>query len=370
MRTQIVAASLAASLLIPGINAQAQLFNRNAAPISSGLPNGVLPNNTEIPAPNMAEDAKPTMPLPTGPLEPYMLTKENGPFMVLAYSFRGPDAPRQALALVLELREKYHLPAYILLPKKFPGRSMIRGVPPQAPQFATRDDVGVPEILRTLDEAAVMVGNEKTTKDSFDLMNKIKKLHPECIDGVPQMWHVRKGKGLSRALATANPLVPAEELFSRQPDLMLVTMNDGPHNIRKCPGRYTLQVADFRGRSAFVGKNDPGLKGFLADKGPLETAAEDAERLAEALSKDKEIQKLGCQPYVFHDHYSSRVTMGSFNTPDDPNAQRLQTRLREIAVDLNNRRVTDVMIVPATALLDLAPIKPKLAGGDTATARK
>ena len=67
-----------------------------------------------------------------------MLTKENGPFMVLAYTFRGPDAPRQALALVLELREKYHLPAYILLPKKFPGRSMIRGVPPQAPTVRHR----------------------------------------------------------------------------------------------------------------------------------------------------------------------------------------------------------------------------------------
>ena len=104
--------------------------------------------------------------------------------------------------------------------------------------------------------------------------------------------------------------------------------------------------------------------------GPLATAADDAERLAEALSRDKEIQKLGCQPYVYHDRFSSRVTLGSFNVPNDPNAQRLHDRLREIAVDLNNRRVTDVMIVPATALMDLAPIKPKLALADTATARK
>jgi hypothetical protein len=64
--------------------------------------------------------------------------------------------------------------------------------------------------------------------------------------------------------------------------------------------------------------------------------------------------------------------MGSFNDPNDPAAAALQKRLLEIAVDLNNRRVTDVMIVPATALLDLQPIKPKLtqASADTATARK
>jgi hypothetical protein len=371
MRTTIVAAALAASLLVPGVCAQAQIINRNkpatvdpnatkASTTPNQLPNGVRPgdvqpDNSEIPAPNSVDDAKPTIPLPTGPIEPYMLTKEQGPFMVLAYSFRGPDAPRQALALVLELRSKYKLPAYILLPKKFPGRSIIRGVPPQAPQFAMKDDVGLPELIRTLDEAAVMVGNEKTTKDAFDLMNKIKKIHPECIDGVPQMWHVRKGKGLSRAIATANPFVPAEELYPRQPDVMLVKMNDGPHNIRRCPGRYTLQIANFSGRS---------------NKSPLATAADDAERLAEALSKDREIQKLGCQPYVYHDHYSSRVTIGSFNAPDDPNARKLHDRLLEIAVDLNNRRVTDVMIVPAGVLLDLSPIKPTIAQNTTTTARQ
>ncbi len=395
MRTTIAAAAIAASLLGPGVTAQAQFFNRNnnksatvdpnttrasANQAPNQLPSGVVPdgnreplkNGSEIPAPDMAEDAKPKIPLPTGPIEPYMLTKENGPFMVLAYSFRGPDAPRQALALVLELRTKYKLPAYILLPKKFPGRSIIRGVPPQAPQFAMRDDVGLPELIRTLDEAAVMVGNEKTTKDAFDLMHKVKKLHPECIDGVPQKWHVRKGKGLSRAISTSNPLVPAEDIFARQPDVMLAKINDGPHNIRHCSGRYTLQVASFNGRSTMDPDNDPRFKGLLASKSPLATAADDAERLAEALSKDKEIQKLGCQPYVYHDHYSSRVTLGSFNSPEDPNAKRVHDRLLEIAVDLNNRRVTDVMIVPATMLTDLAPIKPKLAQhtSDTSTARK
>ena len=41
-----------------------------------------------------------------------------------------------------------------------------------------------------------------------------------------------------------------------------------------------------------------------------------------------------------------------------------------IAVDLNNRKVTDNMIVPATALLDLAPIKSQLGQAQTTTAKK
>ena len=390
MRTTIAAAAIAASLIVPGAGAQAQGYlNRLSKPSPAKVDPGatrasqtgstaatdagkkeVLPYNAEVPAPAPAEDAKPVVPLPTGPIEPYMLTRENGPFMVLAYAFRGPDAPRQALALVLELRGKYHLPAYILLPKKFPGKSNIRGVPPQAPQFALKDDVSLPELLRTLDEAAVLVGDEKTTKDAFDLMHKVKKLHPVCIDGQPQMWRIRNGKGLSRATQTTNPFVPAEELFPHQPDVMLGKINDGPHNIRYCAGRYTLQVANFGGRSTFDPENDQRFKGMMGSRSPLATAADDAERLAEALSKDKKIQETGFQPYVYHDRYSSRVTIGSFNLPDDPAAQKLHDRLIEVAVDLNNRRVSDTMIVPATALLDLAPIKAQLGQSPTTTAKK
>ncbi len=299
-----------------------------------------------------------------------MMTKENGPFMVLAYTFRGPNAPRQALALVLELRGQYHLPAYLLLPKKFPGRSNIRGVQPQAPQFALKDDVNLPELLRVLDEAAVLVGDEKTTKDAFDLMHKIKKLHPVCIDGQPQPFHWRKGQGLSRAMTTTNPFVPAEDLFPRPPDVMVGQMNGGPHNIRFCPGRYTLQVANFGGRTTLDPDNDPRFKGLLGAKSPLVTAHDDAERLAEALSKDKEVQKTGFQPYVYHDRYSSRVTIGSFNSPDDPAAQKLHDRMIELAVGLSERKVSDTMIVPASALLDLAPIKSQLAQLTTKTANK
>ena len=341
-----------------------------AAGVSSGsAPKAMNPealrDGSEVPGPNTELDNQPkgpTIPLPTGPLEPYMLSPTNGPFMVLAYTFRGVDAPRQALALVMELRNQYHLPAYILLPRKFPNRSNIRGVPPQSAIFATRDDVGVPEIYRTLDEAAVLVGDEKTIKDSNTLMHKVKKLHPATVDGLQQMWHWRKGQGLTRAIMTTNPFVPAEQLFPQQQDVMISQINAGPHTIKNCPGRFTLEVANFSGRKTLAVEDDARFKGFNAAKtSPLVTAADDAEKLAANLAKDKEIQKTGYEPYVYHDRFSSRVMIGSFDRPDDPAARKLHDRLLELTVELNRREVTgNTVIVPAPNLTDLAKIKPQL----------
>lgn len=338
----------------------------SAAAMPRAINSTVLNSNTEVPAPSTDEDSNqgpqgPVIPLPTGPLEPYMLTKENGPFMVLAYSFRGPEAPRQALALTLELRNKYRLPAYILLPLKFPKRSNIRGVPPTASQFATRDDVGVPEIYRTLDEAAVLVGDEKTIKDSNVLMHKVKKIHPDCIDGVQEMWKWRAGRGLSRAIMTTNPFVPAEALFPAQQDVMITQINQGPHSIKNCPKRFSLEVANFSGRKTLDLNDKRFTERNSLKKSPLMTASEDAERLADALSKDPEIRRTGYEPYVYHDRFSSRVLIGSFDRPDDQKAKQLHDRLLELTVELNQRKVTDnTVLVPAPNLTDLSKIKAQL----------
>jgi hypothetical protein len=71
----------------------------------------VFRTGTVLPAP-LAPDEVPasTIVLPTEPLEPYLLTKDAGPFMVNAYVFRGPDATRYAQALAIELRKVHHLP--------------------------------------------------------------------------------------------------------------------------------------------------------------------------------------------------------------------------------------------------------------------
>ena len=55
-----------------------------------------------------------TIVVPNIPIEPFLLNKDHGPFMVMARTFRGPEAEKFALALALELRNVHGLPAYIL----------------------------------------------------------------------------------------------------------------------------------------------------------------------------------------------------------------------------------------------------------------
>lgn len=397
MRTRIALASavVAAGSLAPAAFGQLPGFRSGAKPSGSAAPApaatrgakpaaaaskpaatppgptdpSVVPANVEITAPAF-EDDKLGVPLPTVPIEPYLLTKDNGPFMVLAYTFRGPDAPRKALAVVLELRGKHNLPAYILLSKDFPGRSNIRDVPPTAELAQKVPAIGDPEAIRTLDEAAVMVGDEKTVKDSVVLLKKVKGLRLACFNGGNRRLPFHQGRELSRAIRTTNPFVPAELLFAQKPDVLLGQMNGGPHNILNCPGRYSLQVAEFSGRSSFDGEHDQKftLTGF--EKSPLKTAADDAERMAEALNKDRAVQKTGARAYVYHDRFSSRVLIGSFQNPADPSARQVRDQMVHLASDLTVRKVTDVMLAPAPNLTDLTPIKTAIQSGSNAQARK
>ena len=166
--------------------------------------------------------------------------------------------------------------------------------------------------------------------------------------------------------------MPTQDIFpGTKKDALVAQMNAGPRSIYHCPGRYTLQVAEFGGRSVFnPSDKDPRLlDGAWLSKSPLLTAADDAEKLAEKLAKDPDVQRTGYQPYVYHDRTSSKVLMGSFNAPNDPAAVQLREKLVRMAVDLSYKRDklgrehAGVMIAPANALTDLQdpnqPIKPQ-----------
>ena len=72
-------------------------------------------------------------------------------------------------------------------------------------------------------------------------------------------------------------------------------MNSGLRSVVNCPGHYSLQIAEFSGRSAFQWNPAQQPLGMLADlkESPLRTAHDDAERLAEKLAKDRRIYPFG-----------------------------------------------------------------------------
>jgi hypothetical protein len=116
--------------------------------------------------------------LPDPPIEPFLLTKEIGPFMILAYTFRSPTAAKEAQALVMELDADGY-PAYIFAIKPNPG--------------------GVKD-------AAVLIGCQ-TEADARKLLAKVKRLRPRSIELAP--GGVQGKGGLSKAMLTINPLRPA-----------------------------------------------------------------------------------------------------------------------------------------------------------------
>ncbi len=361
MKAPIATLALLGSLAGGTAWAQSDSPAANTATAEPASDKFVPPNVTAVPEPTPFDELKaPTIDLPDDPIEPYLLTKDNGPFMVMAKVFRGPDSQKMALALVKELRNEYHLPAYILRTKDWPGRSNMRGTPPTADPQVAQANLNVPEKVRTYDEAAVLVGDEKTLKGSEQLHHKVKKIKPKCLDGIASIFPWRDG--LSKSIRTTNPYVPSQDLYPHKQDRLIVQMNSSDRSIANCPGQFSLQVAQFTGRSTFNEK-DENFRGVMSLRSsPLRTAADDAERLAATLTKDKEVQQLGQPVFVYHDRTASRVFVGSFDSDRDPQAGNVRESLLKLALPLMDSKSRgkahlDTMIVPATALTDLTNIK-------------
>jgi hypothetical protein len=379
MKSPIAALALFGTLAASPVWAQS-LFQPPAS--RSTLPNAPLPSTSgaldnsapkdgkvypgsALPEPTPVHELRPpTVELPNEPIEPYLLSKENGPFMVMAKTFRGVDAERMALALVKELRNEFHLPAYILRTKDMPGKSLIRGTPPTAPNELMAPDIKMPEKIRTFDEAAVLVGNERTLADSEKLLKHVRKIKPKCLDGMSSMFPWRTA--LCYAYRTTNPYAPAQTLYPRAKDRLVIQINSGHRSIVNCPGRYSLQVANFAGRSEYqIGAQSQQFQISAPDlrKSPLYTAHDNAEKMAQKLANDPDVRRLGQPVYVYHDRTSSQVFVGSFNSEKDPAAIEAHDQLLKLAVPLMNKKRPggglDIMIVPANALTDLAPIKAK-----------
>lgn len=298
-------------------------------------------------------DEQPMITLPPEPIEPYLLTSAQGPFMILAYSFRSPYAAKYAQALAMELRARENLPAYVFYMRIQPGGSNVRNVPPTAPNYIPSGEMSAPEAYRKYDEAVVLVGNYPTIDDAERDLKRVKKIRPESFDSSNSIWSSAdpraRRQGLSRAIVTQNPLVAVQRLYPgakeipmtpggafdpfvmaaaatavRKPDPMVKRMNQGPRSLLNCPGTYTMVVSEFGGRIS-LNPIDPRFRDDRALKeSPLQTAHEDAENLGEVLAKSEVIRQSGQKVYVYHDRSSSKVCVGSFQSKDDPAANALR----------------------------------------------
>jgi hypothetical protein len=261
--------------------------------------------------------------------DPYALTQDSGPWLIVAASFSGNGAEKQAHDLATELRDSFHLHAYV-----------------HEMDFKFRDDAdggnnyGAParRRYRRGDEArelAVLIGDFPSIDgpDSQQILSRVKTLEPKALnvdeaetaqsmaearrlqDAVmAKLGKERKHGPMGQAFFTRNPVLPREYFVPKGVDAFVAKMNEGvEHGLLDCPGRRTIQVATFRGKTILQtsAKEDVVSKSFWGghkkdDKSPLVEAAENAHLLA------KELRAHGYDAYEFHNRTESIVTIGAF----------------------------------------------------------
>lgn len=275
----------------------------------------------------------------------YRLTKKHGPWMIMVTTFRDVDetderrtdgmtAAEAADELVYELRS-WGLPAYVY--SQNAEKAEIDTVDRQG-----RHDRRVYAAQR--DMLCVLAGNFDAESDSNAgrTLTKVKEFTPEFMkdkkNGAIFRQRVGKSKDkkplgpFANSFMTINPLLNAKEVAARTPDVDLIKLNYGmAHALVENPSRFTVQVATFYGRSALPASGselsarekafDQKLSTRKSTPGILETnlnlAGEDAMQLTQ------ELRRKGFDAWVYHDRFTSIVTVGSFENPQDPRAIEL-----------------------------------------------
>lgn len=292
------------------------------------------------------------------PAKSYPLTKDQGPWMIMAASFSGDGADQQARELVLELRKKHKINAYVF-DRVFDYSEPVAagGLTPSGEQKMAKYRRGVTSRGKdgTIREFAVLCGDYLEVDDpqAQKMLKQLKYAKFECIgrEGKPDTRnlallremqkkvnaaaggrHADKAlKGpLGNAFITTNPLLPDEYFVPKGLDPLVVEMNKNvEHSLLKCQGKYTVKVATFNGSVVI----DPKRVRAIQSAGP--TAKSD--KLAEGTQKAHDItvalRDLGYEAYEFHDLHCSMVTVGSFDSlgntrPDgkldvDPRIQKI-----------------------------------------------
>jgi hypothetical protein len=264
------------------------------------------------------------------PRKEYWLTEDNGPWCILAASFAGEKAPADAHALVLELRKRFGLEAY-MHKQRYDFSEPVTGL--------GVDEFGAPKRMRHLhggayDEIAVLVGDYNGVEDPAveKTLEKLKYAHPESLQSGPRRettqrfaemrafqrrfmrdTEQRKKGPMRSAFVTRNPLLPKEFFSPGGIDKFVLDMNQHvPHSLLDCPGKYSVRIATFRGVVELDQRKIRDIEQGGAMNSRLDVAAERAHKLTETL------RAKGVEAYEFHDRYESVVTVGNFNTVGTP----------------------------------------------------
>jgi len=272
----------------------------------------------------------------------YNLSPHHGPWMIMAAALRdvpeerrtstGMTAWEAADQLVYELRRQ-GIPAYTYLQDLEMGE-----VKEYSNHAAGRDSR---KFIARHEAIAVLAGGFSSADD--DLAQRVLKFlkhdfHPKFLSDQSNGGLLARIPGrkapLARAHMTTNPLMPESEIKRRTVDPLVKKLNAGEEfSLTRNKGKYSLKIATFRGNSIVQMNNSVSEKAanhfekFLGSN--LDESGTKAWELTQAL---RSASKLGYdqdfEAYVFHDRFESYVTIGSFDSQQDPRLVALARRFR------------------------------------------
>lgn len=299
---------------------------------------------------------------------PLELTEQNGPWLILAASFRGPKAEEQAAKLITELRSRHGFAAY-MHKQSYDFSQPVRGtkIDPRTWDNGRAEPMKMKYYQNDkFDAIAVLIGDFRSVNDPGleKALEKIKYLKPDCLDpsknkdssqtfaAVKELYRKlskdpesKKRGPMGSAFASRNPLLPDDFFTAKGVDDFVMKLNRGvEHSLLENPGNFTVRVATFRGATSINQQEIAELERSDKVTDKLSVAADKAHRLTVALRKQ------GVEAYEFHDRTESVVTIGSFEsegTPRsngtifiDPKIYRIVEQYRAIPTRLPGRGVT------------------------------
>lgn len=308
----------------------------------------------------------------------YKLTKRHGPWMIMVASFNKPPedqrteglTPQQAAdELVYELRRR-GIPAYTF------EQEEIDATITTVNRRTQEERAG--KIRNWAGGICVLAGNYPSSKDpvaqkTLKYIKDAKKFQPEFLREVAAEGEAGPGEVIRRsqsggvyrtsrgrpgpfsgAFMTTNPALSDDDLALRRRDPLILRLNTGNDNsLLLNKGKYTVVVATFQGRSEIA--NEANEKRMQHISSALGDAAERAWELCTALRRAKSYgYDREFEAWVFHDRYSSIVTVGSFQSKDDPRIIELQNtfgaKVTDIKPDGSPSLGAEVFAIPKKAV--------------------
>jgi len=305
----------------------------------------------------------------------YRLTKQHGPWMIMVASIadvpdyrklEGISHSEAADRLVYELRKK-GIPAYTI---------SNREVMQQMDRQGGSNRLAGALYRNQQDRISVIAGNYPSISDQTAqrTLTWVKKFSPSTwskSDGKTGGGIYKKnynGRPLEGAFLTINPLLSPQEVSAREYDPLLYTLNSGqPFSLLDSRGNYTLVVASFYGKALTTKANRTkfisAINRFKAADGTLDNAAASANQLTGLLRQgavqgSATLRNQKFEAYALHEKFRSVVCVGSFQSPKDPQLQRLaQLFAAKSQPDANGKVLGEFLHVANPRGLRFPPIR-------------